>query len=127
MHHGGPDSIPTAAAAAELCPAALQGIRLVLPGAIRLPPLRTQVGRYHTTAATGADRCGSGSSCCVCCCSRSVEVRWAALADRPAVSNLLTGLRGAEALLQDLDCYYETGRDQVSPGFLTLLQILPHL
>ncbi|CAG01468.1 unnamed protein product, partial [Tetraodon nigroviridis] len=43
--------------------------------------------------------------------SRSVAVRWAVAADRPAVAGLLTGLRRAEALLQDLDCYCETSRD----------------
>ncbi|KAG8011515.1 Cilia-and flagella-associated protein 61 [Nibea albiflora] len=42
---------------------------------------------------------------------RSLEVRPAAPADRPAVSELVTGLTLNESLLQDLDCFYETRRD----------------
>ncbi|XP_018515660.1 cilia- and flagella-associated protein 61 isoform X1 [Lates calcarifer] len=46
---------------------------------------------------------------------RPVEVRPAVAADRPAVSDLVKGLRLNESLLQDLDCFYETrsGRDGV--------------
>ncbi|KAM9339286.1 cilia- and flagella-associated protein 61 [Symphorus nematophorus] len=40
-----------------------------------------------------------------------VEVRPAVAADRPAVSDLVKGLRLNESLLQDLDCFYETRRD----------------
>ncbi|KAK2855869.1 hypothetical protein Q5P01_004604 [Channa striata] len=42
---------------------------------------------------------------------RPVEVRPAVTADRPAVSDLVQGLRFSESLLQDLDHYYETRRD----------------
>ncbi|XP_031148896.1 cilia- and flagella-associated protein 61 isoform X2 [Sander lucioperca] len=42
---------------------------------------------------------------------RSVKVRPAVAADRPAVSDLVKGLRLNESLLQDLDCFYETRRD----------------
>ncbi|XP_078130908.1 cilia- and flagella-associated protein 61 [Sander vitreus] len=42
---------------------------------------------------------------------RSVQVRPAVAADRPAVSDLVKGLRLNESLLQDLDCFYETRRD----------------
>lgn len=41
-------------------------------------------------------------------------VRRAMAADRPAVSDLITGLRLGETLLRDLDTYYETCRDLVS-------------
>nr|XP_020475102.1 cilia- and flagella-associated protein 61 [Monopterus albus] len=43
---------------------------------------------------------------------RPVEVRPAVAADRPAVSDLVKGLRLSESLLQDLDHLYETRRDQ---------------
>lgn len=43
-----------------------------------------------------------------------MEVRWAVAADRPAVSDLVTGLRLGGTLLGDLDTYYETCRDVVS-------------
>ncbi|XP_037605805.1 cilia- and flagella-associated protein 61 [Sebastes umbrosus] len=42
---------------------------------------------------------------------RSVEVRPAVAADRPAVCDLVKGLRLSESLLQDLDRFYETRRD----------------
>ncbi|XP_041815138.1 cilia- and flagella-associated protein 61 [Chelmon rostratus] len=42
---------------------------------------------------------------------RSMEVRPAVAADRPAVSNLVKGLSLNESLLQDLDCFYEACRD----------------
>ncbi|XP_019121275.1 cilia- and flagella-associated protein 61 isoform X3 [Larimichthys crocea] len=42
---------------------------------------------------------------------RSLEVRPAVPADRPAVSELVAGLSLNESLLQDLDRFYETGRD----------------
>ncbi|XP_034755235.1 cilia- and flagella-associated protein 61 isoform X2 [Etheostoma cragini] len=42
---------------------------------------------------------------------RNVKVRPAVAADRPAVSDLVKGLRLNELLLQDLDCFYETRRD----------------
>nr|XP_033503705.1 cilia- and flagella-associated protein 61 [Epinephelus lanceolatus] len=42
---------------------------------------------------------------------RSVEVRPAVSADRPAVSDLVKGLRLSESLLQDLDCFCETRRE----------------
>ncbi|XP_054474902.1 cilia- and flagella-associated protein 61 [Anoplopoma fimbria] len=43
---------------------------------------------------------------------KSVEVRPAVAADRPAVSDLVKGLRLNESLLQDLERFYETRRDQ---------------
>nr|XP_046228541.1 cilia- and flagella-associated protein 61 isoform X2 [Scatophagus argus] len=42
---------------------------------------------------------------------RGVEVRPAVAADRLAVSNLVRGLRLNESLLQDLDHFYDAGRD----------------
>ncbi|KAM6992862.1 cilia- and flagella-associated protein 61 [Tautogolabrus adspersus] len=42
---------------------------------------------------------------------RNVEVRQAVAADRPAVCDLVKGLRLSETLLQDLDVFYETRRD----------------
>ncbi|XP_075940895.1 cilia- and flagella-associated protein 61 [Anarhichas minor] len=42
---------------------------------------------------------------------RSVEVRPAVAADRPAVSDLVKDLRLSESLLRDLDRFYETRRD----------------
>lgn len=54
-------------------------------------------------------------SLCSCCGScRPVEVRPAVAADRPAVSDLVKGLRLNESLLQDLDCFYETRSGRVS-------------
>lgn len=53
-------------------------------------------------------------SCFICSSSSSVEVRRAIAADRPAVSDLVTGLRLSGTLLHDLDAYYETCRDLVS-------------
>lgn len=43
-----------------------------------------------------------------------MKVRRAVAADRPAVSDLVSGLRLGQTLLQDLDSYYETCRDLVS-------------
>ncbi|KAM8832271.1 cilia- and flagella-associated protein 61 [Spinachia spinachia] len=40
-----------------------------------------------------------------------VEVRPAAAADRPALCDLVKGVRLSEALLRDLDCFYESRRD----------------
>lgn len=51
-------------------------------------------------------------SCFICSSSSSVEVRWAMAADRPAVSDLVTGLRLGGTLLRDLDAYYETCRER---------------
>lgn len=53
-------------------------------------------------------------SCFICSSSSSIKVRWAVAADRPAVSDLVTGLRLSGTLLQALDSYYETRRDLVS-------------
>lgn len=53
-------------------------------------------------------------SCFICSSSNSVEVRWAMAADRPAVSELVKGLKLGGTLLRDLDAYYETCRDLVS-------------
>ncbi|KAL6095499.1 cfap61 [Pungitius sinensis] len=46
-----------------------------------------------------------------------VEMRSAVAADRPALCDLVKGLRLSEALLQDLDCFYESRRD---PGGVAL-------
>ncbi|TNN39101.1 Cilia- and flagella-associated protein 61 [Liparis tanakae] len=50
--------------------------------------------------------------------SSVVEVRPAAPADRPAVSDLVTGLRSGEALMRDLDRYHQTRRDQTTTSTL---------
>ena len=46
---------------------------------------------------------------------RPVGVRPAVSADRPAVSALVRGLALSESLLKDLDCFYESRGDPVSP------------
>lgn len=60
------------------------------------------------------DQCSSQFVVIVWSCRRSMEVRPAVAADRPAVSNLVKGLSLNESLLQDLDCFYEACRDPVS-------------